>query len=181
MNDLSLFQCCARRAAGPSPSFCPCRAPRISRSGAGGVRLAGTGAAFDVALHVGSLVALLWYFRAEWIALVRAALSIAVSRKIETVSSGGVILLIIATIPGGAGRIAPREKKRDRVRAPALIVRADRPGPLLWIVDARRERSLPSMSSRGSMHCSSGLPQRFALIPGVSRSGGRSPPGARSV
>ena len=27
------------------------------------------GLAFDVALHLGTLVALLWYFRTEWIAL----------------------------------------------------------------------------------------------------------------
>ena len=34
------------------------------------------GLAFDVALHFGTLIAVLWYFRAEWIALIGAALRI---------------------------------------------------------------------------------------------------------
>ncbi|HVF38434.1 MAG TPA: undecaprenyl-diphosphate phosphatase, partial [Gemmatimonadaceae bacterium] len=31
------------------------------------------GLAFDVALHIGSLVAVLWFFRKEWVALIKAA------------------------------------------------------------------------------------------------------------
>ena len=42
------------------------------------------GLAFDVALHFGTLLAVLWYFRAEWIALVIAAKDIVVKRRVET-------------------------------------------------------------------------------------------------
>ncbi|PYP64940.1 MAG: UDP-diphosphatase, partial [Gemmatimonadetes bacterium] len=42
------------------------------------------GLAFDVALHFGTLLAVLWYFRAEWIALLVAAKDILVKRRIET-------------------------------------------------------------------------------------------------
>ena len=31
------------------------------------------GLAFDVALHLGTLIALVWYFRAEWIDMTRSA------------------------------------------------------------------------------------------------------------
>ena len=34
------------------------------------------GLAFDVALHIGTLVAVAWYFRREWFALARSAISI---------------------------------------------------------------------------------------------------------
>ena len=34
------------------------------------------GLSFDVALHIGTLVALLWYFRAEWVKLARAAVAV---------------------------------------------------------------------------------------------------------
>jgi len=35
------------------------------------------GLAFDVALHTGTLLTLLWYFRADWVALTRAAWDLA--------------------------------------------------------------------------------------------------------
>jgi undecaprenyl-diphosphatase len=40
------------------------------------------GLAFDVALHVGTLVAVLWFFREEWGRLLRAALEMARTRRI---------------------------------------------------------------------------------------------------
>src|SRR5689334_24920473 len=42
------------------------------------------GLAFDVALHFGTLLAVLWYFWAEWIRLLIAAKDIVVKRRIET-------------------------------------------------------------------------------------------------
>jgi undecaprenyl-diphosphatase len=34
------------------------------------------GLAFDVALHLGTLIAIVWYFSEEWVRLLRAALSL---------------------------------------------------------------------------------------------------------
>ncbi|HMA22443.1 MAG TPA: undecaprenyl-diphosphate phosphatase, partial [Gemmatimonadaceae bacterium] len=42
------------------------------------------GLAFDVALHFGTLIAVLWYFRAQWVALIGAAANIVVHRRVET-------------------------------------------------------------------------------------------------
>ena len=39
------------------------------------------GLAFDVALHFGTLIAVLWYFRTEWAALIRAAFGILTSGR----------------------------------------------------------------------------------------------------
>ena len=58
------------------------------------------GLAFDVALHFGTLLAVLWYFRMEWLALIKAAFGIVTTGRIETPEKRRVIYLIIATIPG---------------------------------------------------------------------------------
>lgn len=130
------------------------------------------GLAFDVALHAGSLVALLWYFRAEWVALVRAALSIIAKRRVETVEERRAVLLIIATIPGGIAGLLLEKKAETAFRAPALTASAlIVMGALLWIVDARasRVKALAAFTNLDAFWC--GCAQAFALIPGVSRSG----------
>src|SRR5581483_9903886 len=58
------------------------------------------GLAFDVALHFGTLLAVLWYFRREWLALIAAAGRIIAKRRAETVEERRAIYLIVATIPG---------------------------------------------------------------------------------
>ena len=65
------------------------------------------GLAFDVALHFGTLLAVLWYFRIEWINLVKAAFSILTTFRVETPEKRKVVHLIIATIPGGIGGYSP--------------------------------------------------------------------------
>jgi undecaprenyl-diphosphatase len=130
------------------------------------------GLAFDVALHVGSLVALLWYFRAEWLSLGKAAFAIAVTRRIDTVAQRRVVLLIVATIPGGIAGLLLEKKAETAFRAPALTAAAlIVMGAVLWIVDARasRDRGLDSFTTRDALIA--GCAQAFALIPGVSRSG----------
>ena len=125
------------------------------------------GLAFDVALHVGTLIAVLWYFRAQWISLARAAVGQGSDEERRRVG-----FLIIATIPGAIAGLA-LEKQADttfrdpRLIAAVLIVM----GVVLWWVDrvAASDRRLPSMSARDALLV--GLAQMFAIIPGVSRSG----------
>src|SRR3954466_6947139 len=63
------------------------------------------GLAFDVALHLGTLGAVLWFFRAEWAALLRSALEIVRTRRVATPEQKRVVFLILATIPGGIAGI----------------------------------------------------------------------------
>ncbi|MGH7633348.1 MAG: undecaprenyl-diphosphate phosphatase, partial [Gemmatimonadaceae bacterium] len=49
------------------------------------------GLAFDVALHAGTLVAVLWYFRQEWLRLIRATWSIVRTRQVSTESERRVV------------------------------------------------------------------------------------------
>ncbi len=57
--------------------------------------------AFLVALHVGTALALLVYFRAEWIAIARGLLTSARERRIASPDARLGLLLITATIPAG--------------------------------------------------------------------------------
>jgi undecaprenyl-diphosphatase len=130
------------------------------------------GLAFDVALHFGTLIAVLWYFRAEWIALLRALWRTIVQRGARTAEERRALFLIVATIPGAiAGLALERQAEgafRDvRLIAVALICL----GVLLWWVDraVRCDRPLDAMRWRDAILI--GLAQMFAIIPGVSRSG----------
>src|SRR6476646_12140054 len=42
------------------------------------------GLAFDVALHIGTLVAVLWYFRAEWVQLTQSGIALLRTRRADT-------------------------------------------------------------------------------------------------
>ncbi len=130
------------------------------------------GLAFDVALHFGTLLAVLWYFRLEWLVLIRAAFGIITTGRIETPEKRRVVYLIIATIPGAIGGLILQSKAESAFRSPqiiaiALIVL----GTVLWIVDklVDQRRILGEMRWVDSLLI--GLSQVIALIPGVSRSG----------
>ncbi len=130
------------------------------------------GLAVDVALHFGTLIAVLWYFRAEWAALIRAAIGIVTTRRVDTVEKRRVIYLIIATIPGAIGGLLLQSRAESTFRSPAITaVALIIMGLLLWLVDklVDQRRILAEMRWVDSLLI--GLSQVVALIPGVSRSG----------
>jgi len=130
------------------------------------------GLAFDVALHFGTLVAVLWYFRAEWLALLVAAKDIGLKRRVETERERRVLFLIVATIPGAIAGLALEKQAESTFRDPRLVAIAlIVMGILLWGVDryAARDRTLATMRWSDALFV--GLAQMFAIIPGVSRSG----------
>jgi undecaprenyl-diphosphatase len=130
------------------------------------------GLAFDVALHFGTLVAILWYFRKEWGELVAAAVRVIRKRKAETPEEKRVVFLIIATIPGAIGGLLLEKKAETVFRAPALTATMlILMGVVLWAVDkfAAENRKLEGMRWVDSLLI--GLAQVAALVPGVSRSG----------
>src|SRR3972149_9786488 len=57
------------------------------------------GLAFDVALHLGTLIALLIYFRWEWIGLAGSALGVLRGRA-QDPNSRMVLFIVLATVPG---------------------------------------------------------------------------------
>jgi len=127
---------------------------------------------FLVALHLGTALALLWYFRARWVALIRGFFGSLSGRR----NDDGHMMwaLIIGTIPAGlVGLLLEKRLERLfhdlRIVAIALIVN----GVLLWFGDrlqrSRVHRAPEKLTFRQAFFV--GLAQIGALIPGFSRSG----------
>src|SRR5687767_4278312 len=130
------------------------------------------GLAFDVALHLGTLIALVWFFWQEWMTLAKAFFTILKTRRVETESERRVMFVIVATIPGGIAGYLLQDYAKTVFRTPALtglmlIVM----GLILWAVDraASQQRGIAAMTWRDAIII--GLAQMFAIVPGVSRSG----------
>jgi undecaprenyl-diphosphatase len=130
------------------------------------------GLSFDVALHVGTLVAVLWYFRAEWVKLTRSAIALLRTRRADTEEKRRFLYLVIATIPAAIGGILLEDYAETVFRSPALMaVTLMVMGVVLWAVDryAVQNRPLGSLGWKDALLI--GLAQVLALVPGVSRSG----------
>ena len=130
------------------------------------------GLAFDVSLHLGTLVAVLWYFWRDWIGLIRASIKVVIQRKADTAEERRALFLILATLPAAMagillGDLADTLFRAPQITAVALIVL----GVVLWYVDrtAPRDRALDGMRWGDALMV--GLAQMLALVPGVSRSG----------
>ncbi len=130
------------------------------------------GLAFDVALHFGTLVAVLHYFRDEWRRLAAAAGRIVTRQRIESAEERRVIFLIVATIPAGIAGLLLEDLAETAFRHPAITATTlTVMGILLWAVDKWVSRARPLDALRWSDALLIGIAQIAALVPGVSRSG----------
>ena len=130
------------------------------------------GLAFDVALHVGTLVALAWYFRREWVALARSGIAIVRQRAVRTTDEWRLVFLVVATIPAAIAGLTVEDLAETTFRSPLLIaINLMVMGVILWAVDrfSRMDRPLDRMRLKDAVVI--GLIQCLALLPGVSRSG----------
>ena len=127
---------------------------------------------FLVALHLGTALALLWYFRARWIALLCGFLRALRGRPNDDGHLAWA--LIVGTIPAGLVGLL-LEKRLEalfhdlRIVAAALIVN----GVLLCVGDRLRQRRAQRAPEKLGLAQAAmvGLAQIGALIPGFSRSG----------
>ena len=126
------------------------------------------GLAYDVALHMGTLVAVLLFFWRDWVGLAKSALSRTPSIKGEL----GFSMLIIGSIPAAVAGMLLNDYAEHTFRHP-LIVAATLAtfGGLLWYWDRRgsRQREFESLTLRDCLII--GCAQALAIVPGVSRSG----------
>lgn len=131
-----------------------------------------SGLAFDVSLHLGTLLALAWYFRREWLTLAGSGMNIVRTRRVETPDEKRFVFLVIASIPAGIAGLLLEDLAEHSFRSPGIIgVALIVMGGVLWLADrlSSRERSLPDMKWRDALLV--GFAQACALLPGVSRSG----------
>lgn len=134
------------------------------------------GLAFDVALHGGTLLALLAYFWREW-ARMACALANDVRRRRYMWSflapeSRLAILLFIGTIPAGVLGLLLNEWFESHVRQPWLVACTLAGfGVVMYVVDRRTTASREAGSLGVLDAFLIGCGQALALVPGVSRSG----------
>ena len=143
------------------------------------------GVAYDVAMHAGTLLALVVAFLGDWLALLKGLTGPQGPARESARQLFGMI--VVATIPGlVAGKVLGELEERLRsvpLQASTLLVF----GLLLWWVDARarrrEEKIAPTPDTAKSDRPDApptptwgtallvGFSQALALIPGVSRSG----------
>lgn len=130
------------------------------------------GLVFDLGLHLGTLAAVLFYFRRDWIALLQSALKWRPGKALDA-EQRTLLGLTLATIPGGLAALALGDDGTVALRS-YLVIGCTQIifGTLLWYAFSRAgastvgERSL-SVGQAMVVGCA----QALALIPGVSRSG----------
>ncbi|CAB4867641.1 unannotated protein [freshwater metagenome] len=128
--------------------------------------------AFDVALHLGTLVAALAYFRNDVKVYVRDGVQLVVRRQRPSTPEGRLAwLLVLSALPGAAVGALFEKSIDEKLGKPALIaVSLIVFGLLLFYIDRRLgKRSLQDYTKRDSIIV--GAAQVLALNPGTSRSG----------
>jgi undecaprenyl-diphosphatase len=132
------------------------------------------GLSFDVALHLGTLTAVIVYYWRDIIALLKAFFASLVpkSRNWQDSNQRLAWLLLLATIPGAIfGKLFEADVETI-FRNPLLIAGTlSVMGLILFAADyyGKKHKTLTGMTWRQSLAI--GLSQALALIPGVSRSG----------
>ena len=134
------------------------------------------GLAFDVALHAGTLVAVLLFFFREWIQLVLCGLGFHYPRRAseQMVMQNQRLFwyLVAGSIPAGIVGFLFEKKAEEAWRSPVPIAIATIAlGLVMWYAEyiGRRERNMEQTSLGDSIVV--GCAQALALFPGVSRSG----------
>ena len=129
------------------------------------------GLAFDIAVHVGTLAAVLIYFRKDVGQILWAWLA-QFGAQGQTQYSRLGWYIIVGTIPAGLAGLLFKDMIELHLRSGVVIAIASIVfGLLLWWSDstAKQNRALAEMTLAAAILI--GIAQAFALIPGTSRSG----------
>jgi undecaprenyl-diphosphatase len=126
------------------------------------------GLVFDVALHFGTLLAVIFYFREE----INEMLDVSNFKTMNTLIKSPLGVITIATIPivivgGFFNQFIETNLRTSEVIAIATIVF----GLLLYLSDLKGKQANNNLKVTFGLGCLIGLAQVFALIPGTSRSG----------
>ena len=126
---------------------------------------------FDVALHLGTLVAVAAYFWSDFVRLARAWLGSVARRRIASSDERIAWFVIVATIPAGLAGLLGADLIADHLGEPwqIWILLAGGALLLLWADRSPQTKAMGDLGLRQAVVM--GLAQALALAPGVSRSG----------
>ena len=126
---------------------------------------------FDVALHFGTLLAIIMVFFKDWIELIKGGFKYAVKKE-KTVQGRMFWYIVLATIPGGIIGFLLDHFCQDVLNRPIIIAIALMVmGVVLYFVDKNAKNKVKYEEMTLKQTFLIGLSQALAFIPGVSRSG----------
>lgn len=134
------------------------------------------GLTFDVALHLGTLLAILTYFWKDWIKIIENAfIFLFFQKKISSENDYSPYFfwfIVVATIPGAFFGIFLNDLAENMFRNPYLVAgNLVFFGWLLYFVDKKKNIFSKTISLNFKNSFLIGLSQALAILPGVSRSG----------
>jgi len=130
------------------------------------------GLSFDIALHIGTLIAVLAFFWKDWLNIFTSAINTVKKEGISGFKKEILFYLIVGTIPGVLFGLLFEKKAETVFRSPLVIAIAlIIAGAILYWADKKYKgnKELKDVSLKDSIII--GLCQAIAIIPGVSRSG----------
>ena len=128
--------------------------------------------AFDVALHLGTLLAILVYFRDDFWQMGKAVLGLHKQHEETRRLQKMALFIAMATVPGALAGLLLEKAAETYFRHPAMVAAAlAGAGLLLLLADraGKRTRNFEKITLGNALLI--GLSQACAIIPGVSRSG----------
>lgn len=141
-----------------------------------------TSLSFDVALHLGTLVAVLWFFARDWVRLIRAWFVSIKERKIAGDPDRRLAwFIVLGCIPGGIAGVLAESKidqwfhqpntpiSKNAILVLAIIILLLAFALLIAEKLAKHTRSMEGLTFKDVVII--GLSQALAVFPGVSRSG----------
>jgi len=131
------------------------------------------GLTFDIALHVGTLFAVLAYFFRAWLQIVAQGFGIQYGDDEMLRRNPRLLwLLAISTVPAGIAGFLFEKQAENTLRSPFIIgAMMITIGIVMWIGErvGSRQKSLQAVTFGDSLVI--GTAQALAVVPGVSRSG----------
>ncbi len=135
-----------------------------------------SGLSFDVALHLGTLLAVGAAFWRDWVAMASAAVRALPRGEILRDKDARLfVYLALASVPGALAGLLLDQWAETTFRAPGLVAAMMAlMGLVLWAADRRANRApdaeeVTAVSLRDALLI--GLAQALAIVPGTSRSG----------
>jgi undecaprenyl-diphosphatase len=132
-----------------------------------------TSLAFSVMLHMGTLVALLVYFRRDWLVLIPAGVATIRDRSFRGDPNRKLAwLILVSTIPAVIAGPILNDTLESAIRSAGVVaITMVIGGAILWLADrwGAKDRGLDRLTFPQSLVI--GFAQALALVPGISRSG----------
>jgi undecaprenyl-diphosphatase len=128
---------------------------------------------FDIALHLGTLLAVLVYFARDWMQIVAQGFGIQMNGDRELKHNHMLLwLLAIGTVPVGVAGLLFNKEAESTWRNPFVMgFMMIAVGVLMWLAEnaGRQQRDLSSVHLADALTI--GAAQALAVVPGTSRSG----------